>query len=267
MKPVKKRAFCQWVKHSMVFLLASLSFLFICLYFLYPGEAALLSLIPDFNWPLARKLAMGLMIFSFCYLVVLSRKLSQALRQAEELSLENSRMVKVIRELRHNLEELRFYAETDTMTGTANRVTGFNILNSQLDLAKKNNWPLTLCFVDVDNLKQANDVHGHFVGDELLINISNILRNSVRKSDTISRIGGDEFLVIFPKCALTEAKEVWQRVEENIACFNKSENRPYRISLSFGFAQYIPGQEISAQMLIRQADYQMYRLKRPTGTD
>lgn len=235
--------------------------------------------------------ALGLLVFLFSQSVILSKRFSQAITQAEELSEENTQMVSEITLLNRNLEDkishrtaqlneiieilnkeiaerseaeekLRLYATTDIMTGLANRATGLNTLDTQLAFAQRNNWHLTVGFIDINNLKVVNDDFGHQVGDELIVNISNILKNQIRQSDTVSRIGGDEFLIIFPKCPLSEAEVVWQRVEGAITEFNHTKNKPYQISLSYGFAEFSPGEEITAQELVEIADSQMYRVKK-----
>jgi len=209
--------------------------------------------------------SIGFLAFLFSQSVILSKRFSLAFSQAESLSKENAVMLNEITDLNRNLEgrisqrtsqlneiieilnkeiserseaeqKLRIYATTDIMTGLANRATGLSTLNSQLALAKRNNLPLTVGFVDIDNLKLINDDLGHQMGDDLIINISQILLKQIRQSDTVSRIGGDEFLIIFPDCKLQDARAVWQRVEEGIAAFNEANSKPYRISISFGFA-------------------------------
>jgi len=137
------------------------------------------------------------------------------------------------------------------------------VLETQLALAKRNKWPLTVGFVDIDTLKVVNDSHGHIVGDDLIVSISEILKNNLRQSDTISRIGGDESLIIFPLCTLEEAEELWKRIEESIYAFNQTMDKPYMISVSHGFAEYVPGEEISAQELVEIADSKMYQVKKP----
>ena len=234
----------------------------------------------------------GLLVFILSQSVILSKTYSLAISQAEKLSAENDQMIREITELNRNLEDnilqrtaqlndvieilnneiserseaeqkLRVYATTDIMTGLANRATGLNTLDYQLSAAKKNNFHLTVAFVDIDNLKVVNDQHGHKIGDDLIINIGKILRNHIRQSDSVSRIGGDEFLIIFPQCTLSEASLVWQRVEDAILRFNSTSNKPYQISLSYGFAEFTPGEELNSEDLVEAADSQMYRVKRP----
>lgn len=83
----------------------------------------------------------------------------------------------------------------DMMTGLLNRVTGFATLEQQLLLAQRYMWPLTVCFVDIDNLKIVNDTYGHRAGDDLIISIGDILRNnfyfpfSKRENSVISVTG------------------------------------------------------------------------------
>lgn len=236
--------------------------------------------------------SIGILVYLFSQAIVLSKRQSQAMTKAEELSAENAQMLDEITNLNRNLEDrisqrtaqlneiievlnneilerteteqkLKLYATTDIMTGLANRVTCIDTLKTQLAMAQINNSHLTVCFIDIDNLKVINDEFGHPVGDDLIINISDILKSRIRQTDTIGRIGGDEFLIVFPQCTQQEAELLWQRVEEAIQEFNQTTNKPYRISLSHGFAEYRPGDDITAQTLIEKADSKMYQVKRP----
>ncbi|MBN7575342.1 hypothetical protein C1H57_09175 [Clostridium sp. 2-1] len=82
------------------------------------------------------------------------------------------------------------------------------MLSEEFYSSKSNGKNIVLCFVDVDRLKIANDTFGHEEGDNLLINVTNILKESIRKTDFIIRLGGDEFLIVFPNITMKEVNNV-----------------------------------------------------------
>ena len=85
---------------------------------------------------------------------------------------------------------------------------GLIFLNKEIEYAKNNNSSLSVCFVDVNNLKEINDNLGHATGDELLIKLTQVLKNNIRESDAVARFGGDEFLLIFPNIKREAAEKI-----------------------------------------------------------
>ncbi|MEG1254673.1 GGDEF domain-containing protein [Clostridium sp.] len=159
-------------------------------------------------------------------------------------------------------EKLNYYASTDAMTGVLNRRSGLELLGKEFDLSKPNDKNLVVCFVDVDRLKMINDTFGHEEGDNALIIVTKILRESIRETDFVIRIGGDEFLVVFPKTTMKEANKAWYRICKNIEEINKSSDS-YNLSLSYGFYEYSKEiqKEMSINDLIKKADVEMYKKK------
>lgn len=159
-------------------------------------------------------------------------------------------------------EELRILATTDALTGFLNRGFGLLLFGKQLQMAKRNNSKLSICYIDVDGLKDVNDTYGHQEGDEVLRLISRFIRETLRKADIISRLGGDEFLLILPQCSADKAVLVWERIAEKVDTYNARKMKPYTIRLSRGFAEYDPLDEKSVDQLIAVADQEMYKNKR-----
>ncbi|MCP4217152.1 MAG: PAS domain S-box protein [bacterium] len=157
--------------------------------------------------------------------------------------------------------ELRLYATTDTMTGVQNRRTGMLLLEKSLQMSRRNHHFLVVCFVDINNLKMVNDKFGHSEGDELICDVSKILRASLRKTDTICRLGGDEFLIVFPNCSLIKARMIWERILVRRDAFNRKTEKSYPITFSHGFAEYKPGETITPEALVGIADKEMYKEK------
>ena len=87
----------------------------------------------------------------------------------------------------------------DSLTGLPNRVMLENRMTHAMAPSKRHKKIMGLLFIDLDNFKQINDIHGHKTGDNLLITISKIMKNRLRVTDTLSRWGGDEFVVLLPE--------------------------------------------------------------------
>lgn len=159
-------------------------------------------------------------------------------------------------------EQLQLYAATDVMTGVLNRRTGLAVLENQLQLSKRNNSYLSVCFIDLNDLKGVNDRYGHKEGDAYIILVTQTLRVNIRDMDTVCRMGGDEFLVIFPQCRQKDAQAIYARIAEQLKEYNQQEIKPYPVSISHGIAEYDPGQKTTAEELVSLADGRMYEEKR-----
>jgi diguanylate cyclase (GGDEF)-like protein len=158
-------------------------------------------------------------------------------------------------------EQLSHLANTDMLTGAFNRRAGLLLLEAQMKQANRDKTQLTIVFVDIDNLKTVNDKYGHNEGDELITAVSNGIGQVLRASDTLCRIGGDEFLIILPKCNKEQADQTWNRVVDIFDHYNKSNSKPYEICASYGFAEYPPEKEMPLDEFISLADREMYKCK------
>lgn len=159
-------------------------------------------------------------------------------------------------------EKLNYYASTDVMTGVLNRRSGLERLIKEFNLSKTNGNNLIICYVDVDRLKIINDTFGHKEGDKVLISAAKVLKGSIRKTDFVTRIGGDEFLLAFPVTTIKEVNKVWYRICRKVEEINKN-NADYNLSLSYGFCEYNKEmlKDMSINDLIQKADVEMYRSK------
>lgn len=164
--------------------------------------------------------------------------------------------------LRRRMEEqLRHLANTDILTGVYNRRAGLLLLETQMKQAKRGKTLLTIGFIDVNDLKNVNDKYGHNEGDELIKAVSNGIAQVLRSSDTLCRLGGDEFLIILPRCTREQAEQTWLRVNDIFNYHNAEKSRHYKISASFGFIEYSPDNDMLIDELISQADQEMYKCK------
>jgi diguanylate cyclase len=163
------------------------------------------------------------------------------------------------------LDEVAHATGLDALTGLPNRVIFLDRFEQAIQVAKRNATRLAVLFIDLDNFKQINDTLGHAVGDDVLKMTTRCLSDAVRAVDTVSRHGGDEFLVLLAGVALTEdAVAVADKIKVALAGL-KSPSRPgepaLRLSASIGISIY-PDHGTDCGTLIERADTAMYRVKR-----
>ncbi|WP_274643737.1 sensor domain-containing diguanylate cyclase [Pseudomonas serbica] len=160
-------------------------------------------------------------------------------------------------------EELRFLAHHDPLTGLANRALFNDRLDVALRAARRHNSTLALLFVDIDDFKGINDVHGHAAGDRVLCTIARRLEGCVRETDTVARMGGDEFTVLLTDIPSEGA--VFEKVAQILSIMAEppdAESGAVKMpSCSIGIACY-PADGEDADTLLSHADDDMYRIKR-----
>ena len=169
--------------------------------------------------------------------------------------------VRDISEIKEAQKKLQIYATTDILTGALNRRAGLLILEKQIQLCSRNNWDLTICYIDVDGLKEVNDSYGHQEGDDYILFVTNVLKEIIRESDGLCRLGGDEFLLMLPECDIPQAEVVLKRIEEALAVHNELHAKPYRLSFSYGLVKYDFEEKPKISKLIAIADTEMYKHK------
>ena len=163
------------------------------------------------------------------------------------------------KEVEEKLEEL---ARVDSLTGCYNRRYGLELLDRQIKLSDRSKSPLLLAFLDIDKFKSINDTFGHDEGDKVLKGITGLFKSTLREIDIICRMGGDEFLLIFPDNSLKEAAQIKERLNENLMKLNQTIEKNYRINISIGLSEYDPEKPLSMDELIRIADEKMYEEKK-----
>jgi diguanylate cyclase (GGDEF)-like protein len=162
-------------------------------------------------------------------------------------------------------QQLVHRAEHDSLTDLPNRGLFMDRLRSGIARAKRNNQPLALLFVDLNDFKPVNDEHGHQTGDRLLRVVAQRLMAAVREVDTVARVGGDEFAVILEAISdADDAAAVAVKIAECIGEPFSIGSQTLRIGASTGIAIY-PGDGDEVSTLLQHADAQMYRAKRAAG--
>jgi len=165
-------------------------------------------------------------------------------------------------ELQESKKKLEKLAWIDSLTGCYNRRYGLELLDRQIKLSHRSKSPLLLNFLDVDSFKDINDTFGHEEGDKVLKEVVKLLKSTLREIDIICRMGGDEFLLIFPDSSLEEAPLIKERLNKNLTKLNHSLKKPYKIELSVGLSCYDPANPQPMDELIRIADQKMYEDKK-----
>jgi len=158
-------------------------------------------------------------------------------------------------------EELKKLARFDNLTDSCNRGYGLALLDRQLKLARRRKAPVLLAYIDIDNFKDINDTFGHEEGDKVLKEVVKLLKFTLREIDIICRMGGDEFLLIFPDSSLQDASLIKERLNKNLTKLNQTIKKLYKIELSIGLSCYDPDNPQSIDELIRIADKKMYEEK------
>ncbi len=153
----------------------------------------------------------------------------------------------------------RDYARKDVLTSLANRLEFFEKLETEQLRSERSGKAYSLLFVDVDHFKLLNDTLGHRIGDIALKTISNILQDNSRKPDTLARIGGDEFAILFPETDQQACVGLINRIQS--AATKEFQKRGWQISLSIGQVTEV-GNARSPDELLHDADTRMYAVKR-----
>ena len=159
--------------------------------------------------------------------------------------------------LRQREEQLRMLSLTDGLTGLYNRRGLFALGEHAMRNARRRAGGLGVVYVDVDGLKAINERFGHAQGDETLCAVADVIRASIRESDVVGRVGGDEFIVLAEDDPAV-TRELVARLRRRMDRANEKSGRPFRISLSIGAADWEPGEQVTLQELIERAGQRMH---------
>ena len=156
---------------------------------------------------------------------------------------------------------IRHSARHDALTNLPNRYTLLERLDQALDTAAQRKGAMAVVFIDLDQFKPVNDTYGHAAGDNLLIQVSKRIQSEIKTSDTLARIGGDEFVMILTEAPQPQrASSVATRVLELLRKPFMVDGQQIEIGASMGIALY-PEDGATADTLMRAADVAMYRVK------
>ncbi|MFC5526168.1 EAL domain-containing protein [Rhodanobacter ginsengisoli] len=165
-----------------------------------------------------------------------------------------------ITERKYSEERIQYLANFDALTGLPNRNLLADHLQYAISLVKRTNGNLAVIFIDLDRFKDINDTLGHSVGDAFLIEVGARLKRVLRESDTASRLGGDEFILILPDTDAQGAATIVEKLLEAISQPYQVEQYALIVTASIGIAIY-PHDGENLETLSRSADTAMYRAK------
>ena len=166
-----------------------------------------------------------------------------------------------ITENRRVTNEINYQASHDLLTGLINRREFEKRLGRSIQDAVERNTEHVFCFFDLDRFKIVNDTSGHPAGDELLRQIANLTRNSIRQRDTLARFGGDEFGILMESCSLAKAEHIAEKIRNMIEHFVFSwEDKSFSIGVSIGLVS-ITNQTKDITEAFKQADAACYSAK------
>jgi diguanylate cyclase (GGDEF)-like protein/PAS domain S-box-containing protein len=176
-----------------------------------------------------------------------------------EIAAANQELQTLLREQERLQFELAYRALHDPLTGLANRSMFQERLDHAFQVSERG---VAVLWIDLDRFKEVNDIFGHEVGDEMLVAVADRLRDVVRDTDDIARIGGDEFAVVLPNVVESEAQMVADRVLAALTDKNAFRLQ-MQASIGVGWQRSVTG---DGRVLIRHADQAMYRAKAAGGT-
>ena len=160
----------------------------------------------------------------------------------------------------HEMEKLKQDAYVDKLTGAGNRRYGEMALQTRLYELKSFGTPFGIVFLDLDNFKQCNDTYGHTTGDDILIMTSKTIMNILRRNDSISRWGGEEFVIILPNVDEGVLRDVAERIRLFIQrSYIVVQGNPVAVTASLGVTLALPSDFPAS--LIERADRLMYESK------
>ena len=185
----------------------------------------------------------------------------EAKMEREELCLINDALQILHEPLQRALEyeDLFEMANNDALTGLANRRVFEDRIDSMLDGARRHNRPISLASMDLDYFKQVNDTFGHIEGDRVLQLVAAAMKKTIRSSDLLARMGGDEFVLVLPDTSLKAAQSLAERLCRAIQKLKIKIPDGRQLGVSIGLIQYQP--DMGREELLVKADEILYQAK------
>lgn len=182
------------------------------------------------------------------------------LRQADGRVMNYLAIKEDITEQKQAEARIKQLAHFDLLTGLPNQVLLKDRVGLSMQIAQRSGTQLAVLFLDIDHFKNINDTLGHRIGDELLIQLAARLKSLVREEDTLSRMGGDEFILVLPGTDADGAAHVAEKLLATVARTYHIEQHELVVTPSIGIAMY-PGDGMDFDKLYQCADVAMYRAK------
>ncbi|WP_413456894.1 GGDEF domain-containing protein [Herbaspirillum huttiense] len=165
-----------------------------------------------------------------------------------------------IQALEQQLQQMGELVREDQLTGSLNRRGMDESLDREIANALRRETPLCVALLDLDDFKRINDTHGHATGDEVLVHLVQVIRETLRKLDVIARFGGEEFVILMPETSAQDAVQIITRVQRELTKrIFMHESQRLLITFSAGVAVYQPGE--SQAELLKRTDVALYKAK------
>jgi len=149
-------------------------------------------------------------------------------------------------------------SRTDPLTGAINKRAFSELVGYEMIRLQRERKPFSLVYLDIDDFKQVNDQYGHTTGDEVLKAVVSCLRNNLRKTDVVARMGGDEFTIFYPEINETGARVATQRIKRFLGELLTANNWPTSISMGVVTSEHM---ECKLDDIVALADNLMYQVK------
>jgi diguanylate cyclase len=166
-----------------------------------------------------------------------------------------------VKQLEQELEQVSELVREDQLTGALNRRGLDEVLDREIKRADRQQTPISIALLDVDNFKQLNDSFGHQTGDQALMHLIQVIKKALRPTDEVARYGGEEFLIILIDTSLEEAMLTITRLQRELTKnLFLHDNKRQLITFSAGVALHSVGED--PELTINRADSAMYKAKR-----
>jgi diguanylate cyclase len=189
---------------------------------------------------------------------------TEALRSRDEMVTARQEVQEAenrIQELEAKLEQMSELVREDQLTGSLNRRGLDDVFERELARSERRKSPLCIAMLDLDDFKRLNDTYGHSAGDEALVHLVRVVKNTLRTMDVIARFGGEEFLIVLPDTPLEDAVQTVTRLQRELTKrIFMHNNERLLITFSAGVALRMPGEDAAA--LVKRADSAQYRAKK-----
>jgi diguanylate cyclase (GGDEF)-like protein len=165
----------------------------------------------------------------------------------------------LLSKLKLALQREKDLSRIDYTTGVSNRRYFFELLDMELNKARRYNHPISIAYLDVDNFKGMNDLYGHNFGDNILCSVAASVKDRIRSVDVVSRLGGDEFGILLPETGHEAAKQLIEEIQQGFDMVAKKNEWP--VTLSIGVVSCL-NSNITSNELVKKADDLMYSAKK-----
>ena len=170
-------------------------------------------------------------------------------------------------EVKRSEENLIAEVLRDPMTGIFNQKAGLYYLQKFAGQLSDDNYKFTVCYMDIENLKALNDQFGTEAGDECIQTVAQIINSSIRQTDVFARMGGDEFMLIFPKCPYRVVENIMETVERKLEVVNaaleanEDKASQLRYGISYGILEVHEGMDPNPEKIVRAVEKEMQYMR------